>query len=148
MLRKRRIKPNLIARVLSFSNLVESKVCKNHNITPAELTVLVCAHTLQFEINQFVTPGALRARSGLSRGTVVNCLSVLCELGFMSLVSRGSYNVSVSGGYVVRSLVTELTRCLNDSVFSLWVAQGANNPELAPYFEPSVIEMNKRKNNK
>lgn len=145
MLHKRRIEPNLIARALSFSHLAESKVCKDHKLKLTDLIIIVCAHTLQFETNKLLTPGALRARSGLGASTVNKALPLLCNRGFLSLVSHGRYNVSVSGGYVVRSLVTEITRCLNSSVFSLWTNQATKDPELAEYFEPSVIERHKRK---
>lgn len=145
MLHKRRIKPNLIARVLSFSKLAENKVCKDNNISPSDLAILICAHTMQYETNKLLNPAALRARCGYSSPVVCRSIAVLVRLDYFSMVSRGCYNVTVSGGYVVRSLVTEITRCLNDTVFSLWTNEAVKNPDLAEYFEPSAVERFKRK---
>ena len=145
MLHKRRIKPNTIARALSFSKLSIDKVCSDHDISGAELQILLCCHTLQLETNKFITPSALRARCGYSGPVVATAIRVLVGKSYMvSGRGRGRYNVTVSGGYVVRSLVTEITRCLNDTVFSLWTNAATKDPALAEYFEPSAISRHKR----
>lgn len=115
MISYRRRNPADVLRVLSVMYLA----LRGHQLTEREIQTLALIHVIQQDTNTFPHVHELAQKLGGSEHVIRAYMRPLLEFKYIERVVYG-YNVTERGEYVLRGLVTIISRMTNQQKFSRW----------------------------